>query len=137
VGTVEAHAAGRESIDVRRLHHRVSVAAESRVQIIDRDQQHIGSISAREAAVHQTQGQDKEAEAGLQGRVELCGVGGIETRNEGPESSTKVITFPKAIETSVLAHDGIEARRFRTRNLGNLADDSRSKHFWEEPKSGT
>ena len=46
VGAVEADAAGREGVHVRRTRHLVTVAAESRRQVVDDDEEHVGSVGA-------------------------------------------------------------------------------------------
>ena len=46
VGLLEADAAGREGVHVRRTRHLVTVAAESRRQVVDDDEEHVGSVGA-------------------------------------------------------------------------------------------
>ena len=47
ISSIEDHAPRRQPIHVRRLHDLVAVAAEFRTQIIDRDEQHVGSLGVR------------------------------------------------------------------------------------------
>lgn len=44
IGAVEDHATRGQSVEVRRLDHRVTVAAEFRPEVIDRDEEHIGRL---------------------------------------------------------------------------------------------